>query len=82
VKAAPRRGEGTPGGGEAQEGIGWQRRLTPVAVTTDPGEEQSPEVGATFRGARRATVGQWSGANDTRAAAVDEAVRLHRGETP
>jgi hypothetical protein len=82
VKAPPRRGEGEPGGGQAQEGIGWWRRLNPGAAATDPGEEETPEGEAKARGARRATVGQRAGANDTRGTAVDEAVRLHRGENP
>jgi hypothetical protein len=58
------------------------RSAKPRRGATDPGEEQGPEGGATQRGARRATVVQRCGANDTRAAAVDETVRLHRGETP
>jgi hypothetical protein len=82
VKAPPRLGEGTPGGGEAQEGIGWCRRLTPGGAATDPGEEQDPAGGVTVRGARWATIGQWIGANVMRGPAVDEAVRLHRGENP
>jgi hypothetical protein len=82
VKAPPRRGEGEPGGGQAQEGIGWRRRLNPVAVATDPGEEQNPEGVTQAGGAGRATVGQRAGANDMRGTAADEAVRLHRGENP
>jgi len=39
----PRRRDGAPEGGEAQEGIGQQRRLNPDGAATDPGEEQSPE---------------------------------------
>jgi len=41
MKVPPRRGEREPGGGEAQEGNGWYRRLNPGGVTTDPGEEQA-----------------------------------------
>jgi hypothetical protein len=82
VKAPPRCGEGEPGGGQAQEGIGRCRRLTPVDVATDPGEEQTPEGGSQVRGAGWATFWQRAGGNDTRGTAVDEAVRLHRGENP
>jgi len=82
VKAPPRRGEGKPGGGEAQEGIGRRRRLNPVGVATDPGEEESPEGGVNARGARWTTIGQRVFANGRRARAVDETVRLHRGESP
>jgi hypothetical protein len=82
VKAPPRRGDGEPGGGEAQEGIGWCRRLNPDGAATDPGEERSPEGGVTDCGARWATIEQWFGANDRRARAVDETEPLHRGENP
>jgi hypothetical protein len=50
VKALPRHEEGEPGGGEAQEGIGSERRLNPVSTTTDFHTEQSPEGGAIERG--------------------------------
>jgi hypothetical protein len=82
VKAPPRCGDGEPGGGKAQEGIGWCRRLNPGDGTTDPGEEESPEGGAQASGARWATIGQGAGANGKRARAVDETVRLRRGENP
>jgi len=48
MKVPPRRGEGIPGGGEAQEGHGWYRRLNPGGVTTDPGEEQALKAGRRF----------------------------------
>jgi hypothetical protein len=51
VKAFPRRREREPGGGESQEGIGTERRLTTVDRFTDPHPEQSPEGGATGGGA-------------------------------
>jgi hypothetical protein len=82
VKAPRRCGERVPGGGEAQEGIGWCRRLNPGDVTTDPGEEESPGGGSQVCGARWATIEQRAGDNDMRARAVDETVRLHRGENP
>jgi hypothetical protein len=82
VKAPPRRGEREPGGGEAQEGIGWRKRLNPVCVATDLGEEQGPVGGTQARGARWATIGQRAGANGRRAAVVDETMQLHRGENP
>jgi hypothetical protein len=82
VKAPSRCGEREPGGGKAQEGIGWCRRLNPGDVTTDPGEEESPGGGSQVCGARWATIEQRAGDNDKRARAVDETVRLRRGENP
>jgi hypothetical protein len=82
VKATPRRGERAPGGGKAQEGHGRCRWLTPSGSATSPGAEQSPEGGATRRGARRATGVQRRGANGKRARAVDETERLRRGTNP
>jgi hypothetical protein len=40
------------------------------------------KAGRRFLALGRATSGQGSGANDRRAAAADEAVRLHREENP
>jgi hypothetical protein len=48
VKAPPRRGEGVPGGGKAQEGIGWRRRLNTDGVAADPDEEQALKAGRRF----------------------------------
>jgi hypothetical protein len=45
VKARPRRREGEPGGGEAQEGIGQRSRLNPAGDVTDPGVEQALKAG-------------------------------------
>jgi len=67
---------------KAQEGIGRQRRLTPVAVATGPGAEQGPEGGAKRCGARAGNRRAALQANDKRARAVDETVRLRRGQTP
>jgi len=48
VKAPPRREEGEPGGGEAQEGIEWRRRLNTDGAATDPDEEQALKAGRRF----------------------------------
>jgi len=48
VKACPRRTDGAPGGGKAQEGIGSRRRLNPDGVATDPGGEQALKAGLRF----------------------------------
>jgi len=45
VKAFPRRRAGEPEGGEAQEGIGWRRRLNTDGAAADPGEEQALKAG-------------------------------------
>jgi hypothetical protein len=45
AKACPRREDGEPGGGEAQEGIGRCSRLNPVGDATDPGAEQALKAG-------------------------------------
>jgi hypothetical protein len=48
VKAPPRRREGKPGGGEAQEGIEWCRRLNTYGAATDPDEEEALKAGRRF----------------------------------
>jgi len=89
VKALPRHGEGKPGGGEAQEGIGSERQLNPVSTTTDFHTEQSPAGGAIERGAGSKIVAsateefrQRAVVNDERATATDEVVRLCGRENP
>jgi len=51
VKAHARPEARAPGGGKAQEGIGWMRRLNPGVCTTDSDTDQSPEGGAQGSGA-------------------------------
>jgi hypothetical protein len=58
VKARPRRRDGAPGGGEAQEGIGRRSRLNPADDATDPGVEQTLKAGE----------GAWRTAGNRRAA--------------
>jgi len=81
MKVPPRRGEGEPGGGEAQEGIGRCRQLNPGGVATDPGGEQALKAGRRFA-ARSGQPFCSESAPTTRVRASDELVRLHRGGNP
>jgi len=76
-----RREEGEPGGGKAQEGIERCLRLNPGGVVTDPGEEQALKAGRRFAEQGGQPLGS-DRALTTRVRAVDETVRLHRGESP
>jgi hypothetical protein len=56
--------------------------LHTLSFTTDRRSDQSPEGGATVSGTLGATREQGAAANDRRARAIDEMVRLGGGETP
>ena len=82
MKAFPRRREGEPGGGKAQEGTGLVRRLNTAVSTTASHTEGKPwgRGGGTWRWWATASSGPSS--TDERARTTDEVGRLCERSKP